>query len=75
MQQTTAAVTMGNNSVYQKLKLAQKDVLAANCSHILHDATRYAAGSLDVDIENVALKVYSHFSISACRKAQLKEFC
>ncbi len=32
-----------NNSVYQKLKLAQKDVLAANCLvHILHSATRFA---------------------------------
>ena len=72
-----ASVNYGkHNSVYQKLKLAQKDVLAANClAHILHNATRYAAGSLDVDIENVVLKVYSHFSISASRTAQLKEFC
>ena len=65
-----------HNSVYQKLKLAQKDVLAANClAHILHNATRYAAGSWDVEIENVVLKVYSHFSISASINAQLKEFC
>ncbi|KAJ4926924.1 hypothetical protein JOQ06_014666 [Pogonophryne albipinna] len=65
-----------HNSVYQKLKLAQKDVLAANClAHILHNATPYAASNLDIDIENVVLKVYSHFSISASRTAQLKEFC
>ncbi|KAJ4929630.1 hypothetical protein JOQ06_018653, partial [Pogonophryne albipinna] len=72
-----ASVNYGkHNSVYQKLKLAQKDVLAANClAHILHNATRYAASNLDIDIENVVLKVYSHFSISASRTAQLKEFC
>lgn len=72
-----ASVNYGkHNSVYQKLKLAQKDVLAANClAHILHNATRYAASSLDVDVENVVLKVCSHFSISASRTALLKEFC
>ena len=72
-----ASVNYGkHNSVYQKLKLAQNDVLAANClAHILHNATRYAVGSLDLDIENVVLKVYSHFSISASRTVQLKEFC
>lgn len=72
-----ASVNYGkHNSVYQKLKLSQKDVLPANClAHILHNATRYAASSLDVDVENAVLKVYSHFSISASRTAQLKEFC
>ena len=51
------------NSVYQTLKLAQKDVLATNClAHILHNKTRYAAGSLDFDIENVVLKVHSHLA-------------
>jgi len=72
-----ASVNYGkHNSVNQKLKLAQKDVLPANClAHILHNATRYAAGSLDFDVENAVLKVYSHFSMSASRTAQLKEFC
>uniref|UniRef100_A0A8C6M4A3 HAT C-terminal dimerisation domain-containing protein n=1 Tax=Nothobranchius furzeri TaxID=105023 RepID=A0A8C6M4A3_NOTFU len=72
-----ASVNYGkHNSVYQKLKLAQNDVLAANClAHILHNATRYAAGNLDLDIENIVLKVYSHFSFSASRTAQLREFC
>ena len=63
--------------MYQKLKLSQKDVLPANClAHILQNATRYAASSLDVvGVENAVLKVYSHFSVSASRSAQLKEFC
>lgn len=51
-------------------------MLAANClAHILHNTTKYAAGCLNVDVENVVLKVYSHFSISTSRTAQLKEFC
>lgn len=72
-----ASVNYGkHNSVYQKLKLTQKDVLPANClAHILHNATRYAAGRQDFDVENAVLKVYSHFSVSASRTAQLKEFC
>uniref|UniRef100_A0A8C6NU33 Uncharacterized protein n=1 Tax=Nothobranchius furzeri TaxID=105023 RepID=A0A8C6NU33_NOTFU len=71
-----ASVNYGkHNSVYQKLKLAQNDVLASCLAHILHNATRYAAGNLDLDIENTVLKVYSHFSISASRTAQLREFC
>lgn len=50
-------------------------MLDAKClAHILHNATRYAAANLDLDIENVVLKVYSHFSISASRTAQLREF-
>ena len=72
-----ASVNYGrHNSVYQKLKLAQEDVIAANClAHILHNATRHAAGCLNVDVENAVLKVYSHFSVSATRTAQLQEFC
>lgn len=64
-----ASVNYGkHNSVYQKLKLTYKDVLPANClAHILHNATRYAAGSLDFDVENAVLKVYCHFS---CQQAE-----
>lgn len=72
-----ASVNYGkHNSVYQKFKLSQKAVLPANClAHILHNATRYAAGSLDFDVENAVLKVYSDFSMSASRTERLKEFC
>ena len=44
-------------------------------AHVLHNATKFAAGKLDIDVENIVLKVYSHFSISASRTQQLKEFC
>ena len=76
MQQTKPVSIMANISVYQKLKLSQQDVLPANClAHTLHNATRYTASSLDVDVENALLKVYSHVSISTSRTAQFKEFC
>ncbi|KAK0155368.1 hypothetical protein N1851_002272 [Merluccius polli] len=73
-----ASVNYGkHNSVYQKLKQSQKDVLPANClAHILHNATRYAARSLDLDAENAVLKVYSHFSIISKQNSKgVKEFC
>ncbi len=72
-----ASVNYGqHNSVNQNLKLAQKDIIAANClAHTLHYTTKYAAGCLTVDVENIVLKAYTHFSISASRAAQLKEFC
>lgn len=72
-----ASVNYGKHkSVYQKLKVTQKSVIAANCiAHILHNSTRFASGQLNIDVENIVLKVYSHFSTSASRTAQLQEFC
>uniref|UniRef100_H3AKE4 DUF659 domain-containing protein n=1 Tax=Latimeria chalumnae TaxID=7897 RepID=H3AKE4_LATCH len=64
------------NSVYQKLKEAKEDIVAANClAHIVHNTMKYTVGKLNVDVENVILKAYSHFSVSAMRTEQLKEFC
>lgn len=72
-----ASVNYGkHNSVFQKLKMTNTDLIPANClAHVLHNATRHATSSLDLDVENAVLKVYSHFSMSASRTAQLKEFC
>ena len=57
-----ASVNYGkHNSVHQKLKLSQKDVLPANClAYILHNATRYA------DVENAAVFT----AISAYQQAE-----
>jgi len=64
-----ASINYGkHNSVYQQLKQAQKDVLLANClAHILHNATRYEAGSLDFEVENTVLKFTA---ILACQQAE-----
>uniref|UniRef100_H3A010 DUF4371 domain-containing protein n=1 Tax=Latimeria chalumnae TaxID=7897 RepID=H3A010_LATCH len=72
-----ASVNYGkHNSIYQKLKEAKEDIVAANClAHIVHNTIKYVAGKLNIDVENVILKAYSHFSVSAMRTEQLKEFC
>lgn len=55
---------MENTSVYQKLKIPQNNIIAANClAYILHNVTKYATGNLETDVENIVLNV--HFSISA----------
>ena len=72
-----ASVNYGQrNSVFQKLKSAKPDIFAANChAHHLHNTTKYAAAKLCIDVENVVLKIYSHFCISAKRTLTPKEFC
>ena len=67
-----------HNSVFQKLKSAELDIVAANClalAHILHNTTKYTAAKLCNDVENVVLKIYSHFLMLAKRTSTLKEFC
>lgn len=65
-----------HNSVFSKLKSSNSDLLRGNChAHIVHNTIKYALDQLSVDIENVVLKVYSFFSISAKRRESLKEFC
>jgi len=65
-----------HNSVFTNLKKKQKDLLQGNChAHILHNTVKHALDKLTVDVENVVLKVYGHFSVSAKRRESLKEFC
>lgn len=60
------------NSVYNNLKKKHKDLQQGNC----HAHTgKNASDKLTVDVENVVLKVYGHFSISAKGTESLKEFC
>ncbi|XP_078512407.1 uncharacterized protein LOC144772105 [Lissotriton helveticus] len=71
-----ASVNYGrHHSVFQLLKGANGDILPANCSaHILHNCAKHAINGLLMDVESFVLKVYSHFSSSAKRTAELKEF-
>ena len=65
-----------HNSVYTNLKKKHNDLLRGNChAHIMHNTVKHALDKLTVDVENVVLKVYGHFSISAKRRESLKEFC
>lgn len=65
-----------HNSVFTNLKKKQKGLLEGNChGHIVHNTVKHALDQLTVDVENVVLKVYGHFSASAKRRESLKEFC
>ncbi|KAL0153821.1 hypothetical protein M9458_050937 [Cirrhinus mrigala] len=65
-----------HNSVFTNLKKKQKDLLQGNChAHIVHNTVKHALDQLTVDVENVVLKVYGHFSTSAKRRESLKDFC
>lgn len=64
-----------NHSVFTNLKTVNKNIFKANChAHIFHNCLKHAIEKLDIDIEGVILKFYSHFSVSAKRRDELKEF-
>ncbi|XP_041840401.1 uncharacterized protein LOC121639304 [Melanotaenia boesemani] len=69
-----ASVNYGrNNSVFQKLKEKNGDILKANCvAHIVHNSAKHAGDRLNIDIEMVVSKIYSHFASSAKRTEELK---
>jgi hypothetical protein len=69
-----ASVNYGvNQSIYRFLKDDNSNVIKANCNcHVLHNTAKYAMIELPFDIENLVLKVYSQFSISAKRLEELK---
>lgn len=69
-----ASVNYGvNQSVYRNLKEENNSVIKANYNcHVLHNTIKYALLLLPFDIENLVLKIFSHFSISAKRVNELK---
>ena len=71
-----ASVNYGvHHSVYQHLKVEQPNLLKANCcAHVVHNCLKNAASKLDVDVELIVIRVFNHFSSSAGRRQQLKEF-
>ena len=69
-----ASVNYGkHHSVFTHFQQVSSKVIKANCNgHILHNTNKFAFNSLDFDIENLILKMYSHFAISAKRVESLK---
>lgn len=64
-----------HHSVYTLLCSTNSRILKANCpAHIIHNASKHACDQLPVDIETLVMKVYSHFSVSASRREELKGF-
>ncbi len=75
-----ASVNYGvRKSVYENLKIQNPRIVKANCNaHVLHNTARHAFDKLPLDIENLIMKIYSHFCNSAKRVESLKscyEFC
>ncbi len=57
-----------NNCVYQKLKADNSGIIKANCmAHIVHNCATRAGDRLDIDIESIVNKTFSHFSASSKR--------
>lgn len=49
---------------FQNLNLAQMDILSANClAHILHNASKYTTGKVDIDVENVVLNLTNFWKL------------
>ena len=69
-----ASVNYGkNNSVYRMLTSRNPSIMKANCNcHIIHNAARHACKTLKFDVENLVLKVYGEFSVSAKRSRELQ---
>ena len=69
-----ASVNYGKNkSVYQKLKADNSVIVKANCmAHVVHNCAKNAGDRLNIDIESVVNKIFSHFSVSAHRTEALK---
>ena len=65
-----------HNSLFTHLKTANKNIVKANChAHILYNALKKSLDNLNIDVENIILKIYSHFSNAAKRREKLVEFC
>ena len=71
-----ASVNYGiHNSVYVNLKNENIAIVKANClCHVIHNTAKYAFVKFPIDIENLVIKMYSHFSTSSKRIDSLKQF-
>lgn len=63
------------NSLYVKFQETNNLIVKSNChAHIINNAVKHASNVLLIDVENLILKIYAHFSISAKRREELKDF-
>lgn len=64
-----------HHSLYKNIEQVVPNLVKGNChAHIVHNTVKHAMNFLSIDIENIILKIYSHFSISAVRREELKKF-
>ena len=70
-----ANVNYGKNHSAYKLSSANERILKANCpAHIAHHVCKHSCDQLSIDIETIVQKIYSHFSVSASRREELRSF-
>jgi hypothetical protein len=69
-----ASVNYGiHNSVFKNFNSENRFIVKANCNcHVLHNAAKYGLMKLPLDIENLVIKIYNHFSVSSKRFETLK---
>lgn len=67
----------GCQNVYKLLKKEiSQHLIGIGCPiHILHNAAKHGIDLLQFDVEAIAMKIYSTFSIYTVRSESLKEFC
>lgn len=64
-----------HHSLFTIMKTVVPDIIKGNChAHIVHNTVKFAMNCLTQDVENIILKIYSHFSSSAVRREELKKF-
>ncbi|CAF3251972.1 unnamed protein product [Rotaria sp. Silwood2] len=64
-----------HHSVFKIFKDELPHLIKGNCyAHILHNGVKHAHDVLPIDVEGVLCKIYSHFSKSAKRIEELKEY-
>ncbi|KAG8146513.1 hypothetical protein E2320_013667 [Naja naja] len=65
-------------TVFAQLKkaLQRETLIRVYCpAHILHNCIHHGADALEVDVENIILKIYQYFNIYTVRTESLQEYC
>ncbi|XP_032089989.1 uncharacterized protein LOC116519975 [Thamnophis elegans] len=65
-------------AVFTRLKksLQRETLIGVHCpAHVLHNCIHHGADALEVDVENIILKIYQYFHIYAVRTEPLQEYC
>lgn len=66
----------GENNVFFRLKSINDSIIGIGCAaHIVHNTLKVACEKMPCDVENVVVKIYSHFYLYTVRVEKLKEFC
>lgn len=66
----------GENNVYYRLKQWNPSIIGIGCAaHAVHNTLKYACGQLQINVEYIVVKIYTHFYINTVRVEALKSIC